>query len=57
MKPSDFSLGNDDESILRDKIELRHTVGRGQKNVESVESDDDSSGDEDKEDDLSKFVV
>ena len=57
MKPSDFSLGNDDESILRDKIELQHTVGRGQKNVESVESDDDSSGDEDKEDDLSKFVV
>lgn len=57
VKPSDFSLGNDDESILRGKIELQHTAGRGQKNVESVESDDDSSGDEDKEDDLSKFVV
>ena len=50
MKPSDIFLGNDDESILKDKIELQDRDDEGQTDVES---DANSSQDEDKtEDDI-----
>ena len=50
MKPSDIFLGNDDESILKDKIELQDTDDEGQTDVES---DANSSQDEDEtEDDI-----
>ena len=50
VKPSDIFLGNDDESILKDKIELQDTDDEGQTDVES---DANSSQDEDEtEDDI-----
>ena len=50
MKPSDIFLGNDDDSILKDKIELKDTDDEGQTDVES---DANSFQDEDEtEDDI-----
>lgn len=43
VKPSDASLGNDNDSILKDKIELQDTDDKGQTDNET---DDDSSGDD-----------
>lgn len=48
MKPSDVFLGNDNDSILKDKIDLQDTNDERQSDVKS---DDDSSGNEIEEDD------
>lgn len=52
VKPSNVSLGNYNDSVLKDKIKLQDTDDEGQTDVESDDVTWCSSGDEDEEDDI-----
>lgn len=52
VKPSNVSLGNYNDSVLKDKIKLQDTDDEGQTDVESDDVTWCSPGDEDEEDDI-----